>query len=297
MGKTYVFYHANCHDGFGAAFAIWKEHGDRPVYLPVQHGGHVPMISKRSTVYVVDFCFPLAELQGLLENADRLVVLDHHASALDDMHALADWAEREGHALTVQGLPDREDTLTAEATVELHYATEASGATMAWRYFHPDTSVPVLFHYIEDRDLWRWSMPDSRAFSYALLMLPMEFELWDAVIAEGEPRVERMRREGKAVHQFVMQQVERTCQHARYATIRGHRVPCVNSTQLQSEIGEYLLDDYPDAPFAAIFGVKPDGDRVYSLRGRGDFDVAKVAATFGGGGHKSAAGFKTSHRL
>jgi len=297
MAKTYVFYHANCHDGFGAAFAAWRVFGDRPVYLPVQHGGHVPMISKRSTVYVVDFCFPLNELQGLLENAERLVVLDHHASALDDLHALADWADAEGRSLSTVGLPDRDDAHVEDADIELRYAAEASGATMAWQYFHPEDDVPPLFHYIEDRDLWRWSMPDSRAFSYALLMLPTEFELWDALVAEGDDRVERMRREGKAIHQFVMQQVERTCQHARYATIRGHRVPCVNSTQLQSEIGEFLLDEYPDAPFAAIFGVKPDGDRVYSLRGRGDFDVAKVAATFGGGGHKSAAGFKTSQRL
>ncbi len=297
MGKTYVFYHANCHDGFGAAYAAWKKYGDRPVYLPVQHGGHVPMIGKRSTAYVVDFCFPLDELQGMMDRAERLVVIDHHESALDDMTEFASWAEVNGHTVRTNGLPDRPDAGDSEADIQLYYESERSGATMAWSYFVPDEPVPTLLKYVQDRDLWTWSMPDSRAFWYALLMLPMDFEVWDNVISEGDKGIERMRHEGKAIQRFVMQQVERTCQHARYANIRGHRVPCVNSTQLQSEIGEYLLNEYPDAPFAAIFGVKPDGDRVYSLRGRGDFDVAKVAATFGGGGHKSAAGFKTDQRL
>ncbi len=34
-----------------------------------------------------------------------------------------------------------------------------------------------------------------------------------------------------------------------------------------------------------------------SLRSKGDIDVAKIATTYGGGGHKNAAGFKASHSL
>ncbi len=48
---------------------------------------------------------------------------------------------------------------------------------------------------------------------------------------------------------------------------------------------------YPDAPFAGVYYDKPDGSQTWSLRSIGEFDVAAVAKTFGGGGHRNAAGF------
>ena len=37
---TVVLYHADCADGFGAAWALWKKYPDAQ-YLPVEHG-HPP---------------------------------------------------------------------------------------------------------------------------------------------------------------------------------------------------------------------------------------------------------------
>jgi len=36
-----VLYHANCLDGFGAAYAAWKKFGDTADYIPVQYGEEV----------------------------------------------------------------------------------------------------------------------------------------------------------------------------------------------------------------------------------------------------------------
>ena len=45
-------------------------------------------------------------------------------------------------------------------------------------------------------------------------------------------------------------------------------------------------------PFAACYWDTPTG-RVFSLRSTTEgSDVAKIAATYGGGGHRSAAGFQ-----
>lgn len=44
--------------------------------------------------------------------------------------------------------------------------------------------------------------------------------------------------------------------------------------------------------FAATYFVNDKGERIYSLRSTGDFDVAEIAKKYGGGGHKNAAGFK-----
>jgi nanoRNase/pAp phosphatase (c-di-AMP/oligoRNAs hydrolase) len=50
-----------------------------------------------------------------------------------------------------------------------------------------------------------------------------------------------------------------------------------------------------EAPFAACYYDKP-GARVFSLRSRGDdgMDVSAIAAIYGGGGHRNAAGFQAA---
>ena len=40
--KTVVLYHANCHDGFGGAFAAWKKFGDAADYVPMRYGMAIP---------------------------------------------------------------------------------------------------------------------------------------------------------------------------------------------------------------------------------------------------------------
>ena len=56
------------------------------------------------------------------------------------------------------------------------FVMEQSGVTLAWDFFFggrgsgtgEDTpSCPSLFRYIEDKDIWRWAMRSSKAFSAA----------------------------------------------------------------------------------------------------------------------------------
>jgi nanoRNase/pAp phosphatase (c-di-AMP/oligoRNAs hydrolase) len=69
-------------------------------------------------------------------------------------------------------------------------------------------------------------------------------------------------------------------------------VPCVNATELVSEIGNELARE---APFAIVWHEDGEGQLHYSLRSRSDnpahADVAAIARGLGGGGHKHAAGF------
>jgi phosphoesterase RecJ-like protein len=52
-----------------------------------------------------------------------------------------------------------------------------------------------------------------------------------------------------------------------------------------------------DVQVAAFFRELPDGRYRVSLRSKGDIDVAAVAESFGGGGHKSASGCSLSGPL
>lgn len=263
---THVLYHANCADGFGAAYAAWKVLGDQAEYLPVRHGQPPPDLPDWGQVAVVDFSYPREILIELKSRVAGLMILDHHKSALQDLESL-DYAR---------------------------FDLTKAGARMAWEFWHPDSQLPSLLAYIEDRDLWRWALPHSREISQALHSYPMgkreDFALWDSL------DVEDLQREGQAILRYQNLQVQRAVSRARWISLADHKIPAVNSCLFQSEIGEELCQRYPEAPFSAVWYTK-DENQAWSLRSVGDFDVSLVAQIFGGGGHRNAAGFARPDQL
>ncbi|NOR52122.1 MAG: hypothetical protein GQ470_05830, partial [Gammaproteobacteria bacterium] len=77
--------------------------------------------------------------------------------------------------------------------------------------------------------------------------------------------------------------------------IAGYTIPIVNCpSEILSELVGELSVGYP---FAAGFQDSEE-KRSWSLRSDGDNgeDVSQIAATFGGGGHRNAAGFAIPQR-
>ena len=137
---------------------------------------------------------------------------------------------------------------------------------------------------MEDRDLWKWELPNSPEVSAALESHPKDFSVWDQLDAR------ELAREGKTILRHNRLQVERIVQHSALQDIVGWRVPAVNTPLLASEACEALLENFPGAPFAAAYADQRNR-RKWSLRSSGEFDVTEVAQLMGGGGHHHAAGF------
>jgi len=73
-----------------------------------------------------------------------------------------------------------------------------------------------------------------------------------------------------------------------WLTVRGI---AVNANALfASELGNLLAEQ--SGTFGLIWQLSGDGEIKASLRSKGDFDVAAIAARYGGGGHRNAAGFR-----
>lgn len=256
-----VLYHANCYDGFGAAYAAWKLFKEQANYIPVSYGKPLPEgIEQYSDVFIVDFSYPR---QTLLELAEKVpvCVLDHHKTAQADLEGLT------------------------HPNLEIIFDMGRSGALIAWNYFHPFDQVPFLIDYISDRDLWKFKLPGSKEVHAALTSYPFDFELWDKF------NVDDLMKEGEISLKLTNSLVEKVCSKSFLKEIAGYVVPVVNTTTSWSEVGELLQKQNPDKPFAASFTEFEDGT-MWSLRSSGDFDVSKIAKLFGGGGHKNAAGFK-----
>lgn len=79
--KPLVIYHANCTDGFGAAFAAWLKLGDEAEYIPMDYGEvetpedfdmKVSLAAKGNTIYILDFSFPRSVMEALFTHAEAI---------------------------------------------------------------------------------------------------------------------------------------------------------------------------------------------------------------------------------
>jgi len=283
--KVTVLYHANCPDGMTAAWVAHEVFGDTARYVPVLYGQTPPTIpAKTEHIYVLDFSYPRAQLQEWGQRT-QVLVLDHHETAADELR------DPEGFAA--------------------EFDMERSGAGITWDYFdrqnrarftdhgvEPGRGVggfptrPRIVNYAEDRDLWRFRLPHSRAISYWMRSFPYDMLAWHTAAMRLEDEFEAVVRESAALLTLVDQQVSTMCQQSRWAFIGEWHVPVVNATVFFSEVGEELCRLHNEAPFAAYYMDRRDGHRQWGLRSTG-FNVAEVAKRYGGGGHAQAAGFTT----
>lgn len=283
---TTIFYHAHCADGFASAFAAWLVFGDRPgvQYLPVSYGQPVPDLAGghgKHTVYILDFSWPRPVLEALAarEDVEAVTVIDHHQTAAADL----------------AGIPWIDINFPQASKIRAFFEMERSGAVLAWLHFHY-TTVPELFRYVQDRDLWQWKLPNSRAISAALkLRKYRNFDSWRELLSGWDDHIKpRLVLEGSAIVEAEETMLDGLAE-LREGKIDGHGrsyVRC-NSPVLQSELCERLLRDDPDAAYADVWA-EWDGVRRHSLRARqgDDVDVSAIAKSHGGGGHRCAAGYK-----
>lgn len=256
-------YHKNCRDGFAAALVVWMKYGDDVEFIPATYGDVAPDV-KGKDVIIVDFSYPRQVLELMNEDSNSLLVIDHHKTAQENLKDL-DYCV---------------------------FNMNKSGCTLTWDTLYPNDklSIPKFFLYIEDRDLWKWRFPETKAVNSAILMYPQEFYVWMRFTDNDD--LDKLIDEGEAIIKYQEQIIKKILDDGPdFVEIGGHLVPVVNSShyEINSDlVGEMCRDD--QYPFAASYADTYD-TRVFSLRSRGEFDVSEIAKQYGGGGHKNAAGF------
>jgi hypothetical protein len=269
------YFHAGCPDGFGAAFAAWRAWGEAGRYVPRGHEDRVdPRRHEGGLVVFVDIAPANDELRELAYWAERVVVLDHHATARDRFYAEPDLGfeiARDGHLV--------------------HFDLDHSGAMLSWSHFHPRSDAPALLRYVEDQDLWNWKLPRSEAVNAAIGSYPRDFETWHALAGR---EVADLAAEGEPILRANRIEVERALASAHPVALDCERVEAVNSRDLRAPIGHELAKR---AAFGRPWGVvyRLQGERVdVSIYSIGDLDVSAVAGRYGGGGHRNASGFSVT---
>lgn len=297
MSKPLCIYHGNCADGFTAAWAVWRALGDGVEFHPGVYGEAPPDVTRRDVI-MVDFSYKRPVLEQIAVQARSILILDHHKTAQADLAGfgtdMSGWRPPFGwnrHAMNVaqdtcEGIPDKSQYVI--------FDMDRSGAQIAWDFFHPDKPRPALVDYVADRDLWRFEKPRSREVAAWVFSTDYSFGTWSGLAARLEDDQEwpGIVAEGAAIerkhHKDVAELVRVT---RRDMVIGGQRVPVANLPYTMSSDAAGMMA--AEAPFAACYYDRPDA-RVFSLRSRGEggADVAEIAARYGGGGHKNAAGFQ-----
>lgn len=271
-----IMYHGQCPDGFTAAWAAWKKYPDAE-FVEVTHveSKKIPNVEGKE-VYLLDFCFKREKLLELHAKAAKLVVLDHHQSALED----------------VGDLPF------------CIFDLSRSGAGLAWDYFHGKDTRPWLVDYIEYRDLGGTynntvhPFPYVKELLYAVDSYQKTFANWDTLssklpsscqLSSDGLRDHYLVVEGNAISRYADSLIHKIVDRAHDVVLDGYRGRVANTPVLQSEVANVLAQS---RDFGLCWYQLPMKTK-FSVRSKeGKLDVCKLAQSFpGGGGHVRAAGF------
>lgn len=292
-----IAYHAHCVDGFTAAWVAassMKMVGKRFDMLPMEYTEQdtARLLTKLSTetnyleLYVVDFSLSMDALEYLQEELPDVetVILDHHKTAFE-RYFPTQAAKLTAHTVCTGKI--------LGATVYLN--NNKSGASIAWAHFNPTFTPPAIVAYVEDYDLWRFKLgDDTRYVNSYLSSRPKCLAEWNKVQQKLRTYPQTILDAGKLIYDNFIDKCKEYAEDAVPVTLaskEGLAVACPG--EYADQVGNILT--VHSGTFGATYHpVTCNGKGMFkwSIRSQDDYDVSEIAANYGGGGHKNAAGFE-----
>lgn len=292
MTAPVILFHANCPDGFGAAWWLGKHLND-PERIACTHNMTPPDVTGRD-VFMVDFCFPAREMTTIAATCESLLVLDHHASAVeyvkdaagiqfyDDLFGYLEFSELGGGSQREAVIDQKRSGIGLVSD----FVSRRSGE-----------QAPTFFANVEDRDLWRFDLHGTAQVFAAVTSRPYSDGAWEEM---ASMHIRDLVHEGDAIERYRQQLIAQCLDNAyrrNFYTDSGELVAGVIWVAncpyaICSDVAGELAKRDPTR-FAATYFDIDETHRKWSLRSTPEgMDVAAFAAHWPpGGGHIHAAGF------
>jgi uncharacterized protein len=257
-----VYYHGNCPDGFGGAYAAWKKLGQKADYIPLLWQNVTSEETEAPTVYFIDFT-PEALIKKFKAEGKKIIIIDHHISAKPHL-LLAD---------------------------ESLFDINMSGAGLSWRHFHGKKKLPKLLAHVQDQDIWTFKLRGTKEINKAIALRDFDFKVWQKLEDEMNDSAKYKALLNLGANLLKMNDVEVSViisEGIREALLDGKKAYVVNCPINESIIGNTMAKD---GALGIIWAERRGGVIKVSLRSTGNIDVSKIAKKYGGGGHKNASGF------
>jgi len=182
-----------------------------------------------------------------------------------------------------------------------------SACALSWLFF--GKQVPEFARYVEDADLWRHVLPNTKELNIGLInlkskitndMIKYVYELLDD-FRFNQKKQELIAR-GKCLEEYISEGVSNNCRIGKIYLFEGYRTFVINASMgtnyNASYISEYVFsnpDKFKDVKVVLIWQRIYLSDKVAdkcSIRSNSDdVDVSLIAKKFGGNGHQRASGF------
>lgn len=315
LKQTAVMYHYPCPDGAFAALAahIYFSAASLParffpntVYSPIKVE-ELPL-GQIGDAYLLDFVGPPGFVQQLSPKVDRVIILDHHKTALKMLD--------EGE-FSSENVTKVIDMGRSGATIAYDYFKEKlsaleNGNNLRGREsgIHKFECSRKLFEYIEDADLWRWRLHNSKAFSSGLKDMNIEFNetlnpsIFQQLLSLDVEHVINQGLSSLAQKQTLINEVlDQSYEIVLDDGASGHclAVDADAVSDLRSELGNQLAEKSRNQNLRGIGAVvyrvpelKDDQILKISLRSLDSEDTTTISQKYGGGGHRNASSFMLS---
>lgn len=275
-----IIYHTQCSDGIVCAW-IAKKTQPKAKYISYK-AGCVPRCEfSDKNILFMDISPNFDQLLGYICNNKKIVIIDHHKTAQDNMKLLGD-------------KPDN---------LELHIDMDKAGCQLTWEYFNNDKTKPWFIDYVADRDLWTWKLENSRDIN-ASLFYDGEISLskLDELLVNSKEKIRLLSERGKIINDIKDKEIQKYKKEAIEAVLCtptfSYNLWLSNCPyNLRSDVGSVLANTkFPNGEmpaFSASWLYNPQANEWYvSLRGSEcSPDLSEICKFFGGGGHPKASGF------
>jgi oligoribonuclease NrnB/cAMP/cGMP phosphodiesterase (DHH superfamily) len=271
-----IIYHGSgCPDGLASAWCFRQAGILEDDKFHAARFNEIPPNTKGKNVVLVDFSYSKDIIEEMLKTALSIRVLDHHRSA--------------NQLLEIK-----------QNNFSIILDMDRSGAQIAWDELFPGQSRPWFIDDIGDRDLWRWSIPDSKLSTRAMFGLGYYSNLKKFNELYGKNR-DKFVNDGNILDKDDERNYSMICKHAIDCICNAQdesglywRVRVVECDHTKaSEVGNRLVKDNR-CDFSAMFRYEIVRDEWHvSLRANvsSDIDLTEIVKHLGnGGGHAKAAG-------
>ncbi len=265
-------YHIADHDGKGSAAIVGRKFKDVE-FFGLNHDMEVPWkaIERHQQIVICDIALPLDVMFELSERKD-LTWIDHHASVIEAYEEAIKAGKKEIKGVRKNG---------------------TAAIMLCWQYYFPDEAVPEGVKLLALNDLYDLRDKRVRPFEYAFQAMGVNKpadDSWKAVFA-GTLDIDEMVKKGEAILSYIKNRNHRLCKAMSFeSSYKGMKCICANMPQGYSEFYDSIKNIKSYAFMCNFF---MNGKNTWNLSlytSRDDVDVSKIAAEFGGGGHKKAAG-------
>lgn len=255
--------HGNCSDGFGAAWAIWKN-CDKEYNIEYKFMLHNDKLNfeevKGKAILFTDFVFDYATMLKLSQT-NPLLIIDHHIDAKNEF----------------QDFKNAFFDITQAASV------------LTWKNI-TKSPVPPLLKFVEDRDLQRYKLPFSNEVLQVLSTVKNDFEEWDELNEKLNEDIGEVIETGRILKKQYKKYLNDVLKNSKDINILGKKGKVVNASwEFASDAAEELAKQ---ADFGMSWFAEKDGTIRTSWRSTPG-SVLKVnwlAGLYGGGGHEHSAG-------